>query len=200
MITTIIMIDIIWNFSPPHSHPGHGSFPSDSWTMDMALSKYQYTKGKHWYFKNAGKKRDGIISLFRILRYLFTYDACKDPNNRSDTETGTLSKLLWRKGIFVNSICAIYAIWRPQSPFFDIFASNVPVTCVKEDKFQVCSNILLTIKCRLRWILKESLVPRASTLGISDMGICRRKIMDSSQNRARQGDDPGIVEIPRNKI
>ena len=63
----------------------------------------------------------------------------------------------------------------------------------------MCSNILTTIKCRLRWILKESLVPRASTLGISDIGICRRKIMDSSQNRARQGDDPGIVEIPRNK-
>ena len=60
----------------------------------MALSNYQYTKGKHWYFKNAGKKRDGIISLFRILRYLFTYDACKDPNNRSDTETGTLSKMV----------------------------------------------------------------------------------------------------------
>ena len=76
---------------------------------------------------------------------------------------------------------------------------NVPVTCVKGR--QISSMLkLTTIKCRLRWILKESLVPRASTLGISDMGICRRKIMDSSQNRARQGDDPGIVEIPRNKI
>ena len=28
--------------------------------MDMALSKYQYTKGKHWYFKNAGKKEMGL--------------------------------------------------------------------------------------------------------------------------------------------
>ena len=60
MITTIIMIDIIWNFSPPLSHPGRGSFPSNSWTMDMALSNYQYTKGKHWYFKNAGKKEMGL--------------------------------------------------------------------------------------------------------------------------------------------
>ena len=52
MITTIIMIDIIWNFSPPLSHPGRGSFPSNSWTMDMALSKYKYTKGKLWHTSN----------------------------------------------------------------------------------------------------------------------------------------------------
>ena len=32
-------------------------FHRDSWTMDIALSKYQYTRGKRWYFKKAEKEK-----------------------------------------------------------------------------------------------------------------------------------------------
>ena len=98
----------------------------------MALSNYQYTKGKHWYFKNAGKKEMGLSVCSEFSDISSHMMPAKIPIIVLILKRGPcLSCCGGRASLSIQYVQ--YMLFDGRSHLFLIFLpQNVPVTCVKK--------------------------------------------------------------------